>query len=175
MFSLPSQSMCKAPVKQQLAPYRLPEIQHLPAAFIRSIFTWNWYPQKIRPSYSTVLYCSSVDSLLLNCFVFLNSAVGGVERSCLPVFFSRKHMEQICRLARPRSATSHSHTHTQKMVHTSGLLPLFTLCFYSSLSSTLLYRLTLCTLSCTDVVSLENTVINMMMLYMLKQRTFYSF
>lgn len=40
-------------------------------------------------------------------------AVGGVEGSCLSLRVSRKHMEQICQLARPRSATSHSHTHTR--------------------------------------------------------------
>lgn len=140
VFSFPSHFLWEAPVKQQPASRRHTETQHLPAAFIRSIFIWNWYPQKMRLSYSTVLYCNSADGLLL-CFVFLNCAVGGVEGSCLSVFFSRKHMEQICRLARPHSATSHSHTQTQKMVLTSGLLPLLTLCFYysySSLSSTLL-------------------------------------
>lgn len=112
VFFLPSQSLWEVPVKQQPAPCRLPETQHLPAAFIRSIFTWNWYPQKMRPSCSTVLYCSFVDGLLLDCFVFLNCAVGGVEGSCLCLFLQETYgtdlpvgQASFCHVSQP-----HAHT-----------------------------------------------------------------
>lgn len=88
MFSLPTQSLWEAPVKQQPDPCRLPETQHLPAAFTRSIFIWNWYPQKIRVA---ILYCSFVDGLPPNCFVFLNCIVGGVEGSCLCLFLQETY------------------------------------------------------------------------------------
>lgn len=101
--------------------------------------------QIMSPSCSTVRQRSAADGLLLDCFVFLNEdslccGWGGGE---LPLSLSPGNIWNRSAgwpgLVLPRLTATH--THLQKMVLTSGLLPLFTLCFYSSyssLSSTLL-------------------------------------
>lgn len=57
----------------------------------------------------------------------------------LPLAFSRKHMEQICRLARPHSATSHSPTHTHAHTRTGPGCKAFTSPHPLHLILTLLY------------------------------------